>query len=128
MSKVDHKKKVLPFIPIMEKCMLDNLFLYSAKERTSKKAWEYDKKMLIFFGRNILFVSWAFLWVYSESNELMSEIDQNLRTVDWSRDDALQFYYLFFSFTCLGLSLCSSWRVELLIWVFEGQTEINMDC
>lgn len=41
----------------------------------------------------------------------------------------LNFIY-FFSFTCLTLSLCSSWRVELLIhiWVFEGQTEINMDC
>jgi len=108
MSKVDHKNKVLPFIPIMEKCMLDNLFLYSAKERTSKKAWEYDKKMLIFFGRNILFVSWAFLWVYSESNELMSEIDQNLRTVEWSRDDALQFYYLFFFPLRVSLSVSAA--------------------
>ncbi len=63
----------------------------------------------------------------------MSEAGQNQRAVEWCRDYHTNMHSNFiicFSFTCLALSLCSSWRVELFIriWVFEGQTEINMDC
>ncbi len=132
-----------PFIFIMETSILDILqCLFLLKQHLSGLERHEGEHMMTecSFLINYPLMSpelWnsntTFLWIWSDSNELMSEAGQNQRAVEWCRDDHTNMHSNFiicFSFTCLALSLCSSWRVELLIriWVFEGQTEINMDC